>query len=117
MRRADGRPYEAATLLARQRRDNHAAAILAAARSLGRLPTLGPLLRADLLSAAINCSISGGGADSECDSASLDEETRRLPDPGRNLKVLLSVADSGRASDQWALLIKLAEQPELGSAG
>ena len=112
--RADGRPYEAATLLTRQRRDNHCSpAILGAARALGRAPTLGPLLRADLLSVAINCSISGGGAELESDLVALDDETRKLPDPSRNLKVLLSVAELSARADQWGLLTRLAAQPDL----
>jgi hypothetical protein len=112
--RASGRAYESAALLGRHRRDNHCSpAILGAARTLGRSATLGPLLRADLLSVAINCSISGGGAELTSDLLALDDETRKLPDPTRNLKVLLSVADLAVRSDQWGLLTTLAGQPEL----
>ncbi|MFO0759626.1 MAG: hypothetical protein U0359_24245, partial [Byssovorax sp.] len=112
--RASGRSYDAAALIARQRKDTHCSpAILAAARSLGRNPSLGPQLRADLLAVAINCAISGGGGEVEADLLAIDGETRKLPDPGRNLKVLLSVADLAVRTDQWALLGKLAAEPDL----
>jgi hypothetical protein len=111
--RADGRLYDAAILLTRQRRDNHCSpAILSAARSLARSPILGPFVRSDLRSAAINCSIAGGGPELAADVMALDEETRRLPDPTRNLKVMLSLAELAARTDQWELLTTLSSQPD-----
>ena len=111
--RADGRLYDAATLLTRQRREGHCGPrILAASRALGRAPTLGPLVRADLLSVAVNCTAAAGGADVSADLLALDAATRALPDPARRLKVLLSVAELATRTDQFALLDQLASQPD-----
>jgi hypothetical protein len=111
--RAEGRTYDAAILLTRQRRDNHCSpAILAAARSLGSSSILGPLLRSDLLSAVINCSVAGGGPELASDVLALDEQTRRLPDPTRNLKVMLSIAELAVRTDQWELLTRLSSLPD-----
>ena len=111
--RADGRLYDAATLLTRQRREGHCGPlILASTRALGRSPTLGPLVRADLLSVAVNCTAVAGGPEVAADLLALDTATRDLADPARSLKVLLSVADLAARTDQWALLGKLVEQPD-----
>jgi hypothetical protein len=111
--RASGRLYDAATLLTRQRREGHCGPlILAAARALGRSTTLGPLVRADLLSVAVNCTAAVGGPDVAADLLALDAATRALADPGRSLKVLLSVADLAARTDQWALLDQLVTQPD-----
>src|SRR6185369_14346651 len=60
--RASGRLYDAATLLTRHRREGHCGpSVLAASRALGRAAALGPLVRADLLSGAINCTAAAGG--------------------------------------------------------
>ena len=107
-----GKPDDAAVLLARQKRPSHcSAAIVSAARALGRSALLGPSLRADLLSSAVNCTAMTGGAEVEADVLALDEETRRLPDPARNLKLLLSVADLATRTDRWETAAKLVERP------
>jgi hypothetical protein len=111
--RAGGRLYDAATLLTRQRREGHCGPlILAASRALGRPPTLGPLVRADLLSGAINCTAAAGGPEVSADLLALDAATRALADPTRSLKVLLSIADLAARTDQWALLDELVQQPD-----
>jgi hypothetical protein len=110
--RAGGRLYDAATLLTRQRREGHCGpSILAASRALGRAPGLGPLMRADLLSSAINCTAAAGGPEVAADLLALDAATRALPDPARSLKVLLSIADLAARTEQWALLDELVTQP------
>ena len=110
--RASGRLYDAATLLTRQRREGHCGpSILAASRALGRAPGLGPLVRADLLSGAINCTAAAGGPEVSADLLALDAATRALPDPARSLKVLLSIADLAARTEQWALLDELVTQP------
>lgn len=110
--RASDRLYDAAVLLSRHKRETHCSpTLLAAARAMGRAEALGPHLRADLLSAAINCSAAAGGAEVEADVLALDGETRRLADPSRNLEVMLSLADLAAKSDKWSLLTKLAAQP------
>ena len=111
--RAGGRLYDAATLLTRQRREGHCGPlILASTRALGRAPTLGPLVRADLLSVAVNCTAALGGAEVASDLLALDAATRALADPGRSLEVLLSVADLAARTDQWTLLDQLVSQPD-----
>jgi len=111
--RGGGRLYDAATLLTRQRREGHCGpGILAASRALGRAPTLGPLVRADLLSVAVNCTAAAGGPEVSADLLALDAATRALPDPARSLKVLLSIAELATRTDEFSLLDKLAEQPD-----
>ncbi|APR78143.1 Exonuclease SbcC [Minicystis rosea] len=111
--RAAGKTDDAAVLLSRQRRPDHCSATLvSAARALGRSPLFGPSLRADLLSLAVNCTAVAGGAEVDADVMALDEETSRLPDPARNLKLLLSVADLAVTRDRWASLGKLTDRPD-----
>lgn len=111
--RAGGRLYDAATLLTRQRREGHCGPlILAAARALGRSTALGPLVRADLLSVAVNCTAAVGGAEVAADLLALDAATRALANPARSLEVLLSIADLAARTDQWALLDQLVIQPD-----
>src|SRR5262249_45207378 len=111
--RADGRLYDAATLMARQKHPNHcSSAIVSAARSLGRSPLLGAGMRAALLGGALNCTAAAGGADVEADLLGMDEETRKLADPARNLKLVLSIADLSARSDRWGMLGKLVEKPD-----
>src|SRR5262249_55024856 len=82
------------------------------ARALGRSPVLGPWIRSDLLSAAVNCTAMAGGPEVEADLAQIDEDTRRLPDPTRNLRMMISLADLATRTDQWKVLTKLVEQPD-----
>jgi hypothetical protein len=111
--RAAGDVDDAAVLLARQKRPSHCSvALVAAARALGRTPELGPSLRADLLASAVNCTAATGGAEVDADVAALDEETARLPDPARNLGLILSVADRAAQSDRWETLGKLSDRPD-----
>lgn len=106
--RADGRADEAATLLARQRRDGHCSpALLATARALGRSQALLPASRADMLAVAVNCAGADGGADLEKDLLAIDKETRMLADPTRNLKLLFFVAQLALRADKPALLLPL----------
>ena len=111
--RADGKIYDAAILLTRQKHPSHCTPpIVAAARSLGRSPALGPWIRSDLLSAAVNCTAAGGGADVGADLALLDADTRKLLDPSRNLRLVFSVADLATRTDRWEMLASLVEQPD-----
>ncbi len=106
--RTGGRADEAATLLARQRRDGHCSpALLATARALGRSQALLPSARADMLSVAVNCAGADGGADLEKDLLAIDQETRKLADPTRNLKLLFFVAQLALRADKPALLLPL----------
>ncbi|MFT3771900.1 MAG: hypothetical protein QM820_41355 [Minicystis sp.] len=111
--RDSGKIDDAAVLIARQRRPSHcSAALVSAARALGRSPLLGPSMRADLLSSAVNCTAATGTAEVEADVLALDDETRRLPDPARNLKLILSVAELASRSDRWETLGKLTDRPD-----
>jgi hypothetical protein len=111
--RADGETYDAAVLLGRHKRAGHCSPpVLAAARALGRSPTLGPSLRADLLSAAVNCTAVLGGPEVKADLALLDGETRKLPDAGRNVQLVLSLAELASRTDQWEMVTQLVDEPE-----
>ena len=111
--RAEGNLYDAATLLARHRRPGHCSpAILAASRSLAGNDTLGPVLRADLYSTAINCSLPSITPELTQDLASLDAETRKLPDPGRNLDVVLFATELSLRTGRFEPLAKLASAPD-----
>lgn len=106
--RADNRADEASTLLARQRKDGHCSpALLKTARALGRSALLLPASRADMLAVAVNCAGADGGTELEKDLLSIDEETRKLADPTRNLKLLLFVAQLSLKADKPALLLPL----------
>jgi hypothetical protein len=108
--RAEGRPYDAAVLLARQRRPSHCnPTLLAAARALGRAPSVGPSLRADVLTVAVNCAPEG--TSNLDDLATLDAETTRMADPSRNLALLVFTAQLGLQRDNWQPLAHLARSP------
>jgi hypothetical protein len=110
---AAGHADDAAVLLARHKKSGQCSpTILAAARKLGRTRSLGPSLRADLLSQALNCAAAAGGQEVEADVMALDAETQRLPDPSRNLGVVLSIADLASRTDRWGLLAKLVDRPD-----
>jgi hypothetical protein len=110
--RADGRVDEAASLLIRQRRENHCSpTLLKATRALGRSPLLLPSARSDMLSIAVNCAGADGGADLEKDLFAIDEETRKLPDPTRNIKLLFFVAELSLRADKPSLLLPLVKVP------
>ncbi|WP_437718402.1 hypothetical protein WMF45_19440 [Sorangium sp. So ce448] len=111
--RQSGRLYDAGVMLARQRREGHCGpAVLAAARALGRAPSLGPALRADLLSVAVRCAAAALDASVVDDLMALDGETRALPDLGRNLKVVLFATELAVREQRWDVLSRLSKQPD-----
>ncbi len=110
--RAGGRVDEAAILLGRQRRDGHCnATLVKTARELGRSPALLPTSRSDMLAVAVNCWVPGATTELEKDLAALDEETRKLADPMRNLKLLFFVADLSLRTGKPGLLLPLVRAP------
>jgi hypothetical protein len=111
--RAEGNLYDAATLLARHKRPGHCSpAILAASRSLASSDALGPLLRADLYSTAINCSLPSITPELTQDLAALDAETRKLPDPGRNLDVVFFATELSLRTSRFEPIAKLTSAPD-----
>lgn len=111
--RAEGHIYDAATVLARHKRPGHCSpAIIAAARSLASNDALGPLLRSDLYSTAINCSLPSISPELVKDLAALDAETKKLPDPGRNLSVVLFATELSLGTGRWEPIAKLASAPD-----
>ncbi|WP_437900543.1 hypothetical protein [Sorangium sp. So ce124] len=111
--RQSGRLYDAGVMLARQRREGHCGpVVLAAARALGRAPSLGPALRADLLSVAVRCAAAALDASVVDDLMALDGETRALPDLGRNLKVVLFATELAVREQRWDVLSRLSKQPD-----
>ncbi len=114
--RADGKIYDAAILLTRQKHPNHCSpTLVAAARAMGRSPLLGPWIRSDLLSSAVNCTAASGSPEVEADLVQIDEDTRKIPDPTRNLRMVLSIADLATRTDQWKMLTRLVDQPDFVS--
>lgn len=110
--RRSGREDEAAALLARQRRDGHCSPLLVEqARALGRSQALAPSFRADMWTLVVNCG--GSGAELEKDLVALDLETRKLPDPMRNLKVLFYAADLASRTGRPELLWSLVQDPAI----
>ncbi|AKT40040.1 uncharacterized protein CMC5_041930 [Chondromyces crocatus] len=111
--RTDGLLYDAAVLLTRQRQESHCSPTLtSAARALGRAPAIGPALRADALSVAVNCTsltLADGTVD---DLLALHAETRNLPDLNRHVQVMLFMTDLAQRESRWDLLARLTEQPE-----
>ncbi|WP_433936675.1 hypothetical protein AB3662_18570 [Sorangium cellulosum] len=111
--RRSGRLYDAGVMLARQRREGHCGPlVLEAARALGRAPSLGPALRADLLSVAVRCAAAALDGSVVDDVMALDGETRVLPDLGRNLKVVLFATELAVRAQRWDVLARLARQPD-----
>jgi len=47
----------------------------------------------------------------EADLLAIDEDTRKLPDPSRNLRLVLEVADLASRTDRWGMLARLVDQP------
>ena len=111
--RADGRPYDAAVLLTRQRRDGHCnPALVAASRALGRSAALGPELRSDALTVAVNCGSAALSASVVDDLVAIDGETRLLPDLSRNLRLVLFVTDLALREKRYDVLTRLTAQPD-----
>ncbi|HLM72329.1 MAG TPA: hypothetical protein VK459_06550, partial [Polyangiaceae bacterium] len=111
--RAEGSLYDAATLLARHKRPGHCSpTILAASRGLAASDVIGPLLRADLYSTAINCSLPSITPKLTQDLAALDAETKKLSDPGRNLDVMLFATELSLRTNRFEPLAKLASAPD-----
>ncbi|MRG90464.1 hypothetical protein [Polyangium spumosum] len=103
-----GRVYDAAILLARQRQPSHCnPSLVGAARSIGRSKLLGPSLRADVLSVAVNCATLDDAALE--DLAAIDADTTSLAD--RNLALLVFAAELGLTRNRWDVLAKLAKSP------
>jgi hypothetical protein len=114
--RTDGRLYDAAVLLTRQRHESHCnPALVAAARSLGRSTMLGPVLTNDLLSVAVNCSLADPDKAMEDDILVLDADTRKMADPMRNFRLALFVAELGERTGRWGPLGRLTAQPDFVS--
>jgi hypothetical protein len=110
---AAGKSYDAAILLARQRRDGHcSAALTATGRALADLPSLGPALRSDVLSGVLGCSSAALDARTVDDVLLLDESTKKLPDPTRNMTVMLWATDVSMRSARPDLLARLASKPD-----
>ena len=110
---AAGKTDDAAALMARHKRAGHCSpAIVAAARALGRRAALGPAVRADLLSSALNCTATTASPEVADDLLALDDETRRLPDASRGLTLALSIAELAAHAGRWDLLGKLVDRPD-----
>jgi hypothetical protein len=104
LRRA-GRIDDAAVLLTRHRRQRHCSPVITAhARSLGRMRWLGPHLRADALSVALNC---GGMDNAPAVLDDLDSITSKFSSLNRNLQVVLFAARLAVARDNFAPLASL----------
>lgn len=100
--RRDGHLGDAAAILAQHRRPEHCSpAIVEHARALAREASLGVHLRADVLSAAVNCARDSGIDD---DVVLLDELTSRHSLPARNFEVLLHAALRARDGRPRALV-------------
>jgi hypothetical protein len=111
--RGEGKVHDAAVLLARHKHPDHCnPTLVAAARALGRSPLLGPALRADLLSEAVNCTAATDAPELGADVADLDAETERLPDPARNLTLVMSLADRASRTGRWEMLGKVVARPD-----
>ncbi|EYF01514.1 Hypothetical protein CAP_8075 [Chondromyces apiculatus DSM 436] len=111
--RADGLLYDAAVLLTRQRQEGHCNPVLiSAARAFGRAPALGPSLRADALSVAVNCTSASLNDAAVDDLLTLHAETRLLPDLNRNLRIVLTIADLAMQTKRWDLLTRLTAEPD-----
>ncbi|MGK3994181.1 hypothetical protein [Sorangium sp. So ce1024] len=111
--RRSGRLHDAGVMLARHRREGHCGPlVLEAARALGREPSLGPALRADLLSVAVRCAAAALDERVVDDVMALDGETRVLPDLGRNRKVVLFATELSARAQRWDVLARLARQPD-----
>jgi hypothetical protein len=110
--RGAGRLYDAAVLFTRQRLPSHCSpAIVASARELSRSPLLGPVLHTNLLGVAINCSVAAPDPGLAADFLALDDATRALADPTRNLRTLLFVTELAVRRGDYPLLEQLVERP------
>jgi hypothetical protein len=109
---AAGHTYDAAALLTRQRAEPHcSAAVLAAARRLGHSAELGPSLRADLLSVAVNCGAAELDAAAVADLSAVDDALALLPDPSRGFATLLSTLELADRTERWDVLARLVDKP------
>ncbi|MEJ7733956.1 MAG: hypothetical protein WKG00_32770, partial [Polyangiaceae bacterium] len=107
----EGKTYDAAHLLTRQRSATHcSAAVTAAARRLAGLAAT-DTQRADLLSTAVTCAAAQVDEALQRDLLALDAATRGLADRGRNLKVLLVTVDLALRSRRWEVLDALVGSP------
>lgn len=107
-----GRAYDAAALLTRQRNPAHCSpTIVAIARELGHGAGLSAELAADVLSAAVNCSV--GAIDQRVldDFVAIDGLTRDLADPTRGFTMLLFAIELALQKDEPRALAALTSQP------
>lgn len=109
----EGLIYDAAALLTRHAKRGHCAPrVVAAARALGASADLPPSMRADLLTMVVNCQSASSGPSLPEDARALDEVTKRLPDPTRNLTLSLSMGDLAVTQGRWALLGAITASPD-----
>ncbi|MCC6522432.1 MAG: hypothetical protein IT373_07210 [Polyangiaceae bacterium] len=112
--RQGGHAGDAAVLLARHREPAHCGALVAEARALADRAELGTALRADLVTVAANCAGPEASPALEADLATLDELTKALATPDRNLSIVTFAARSA-LTGQPALLAALARKPDFVS--
>ncbi|MBI4957082.1 MAG: hypothetical protein HY908_34020, partial [Myxococcales bacterium] len=112
--RQGGHAGDAAVLLARHRDPAHCGVLVAEARALADRAELGTALRADLVTVAANCAGPEGGPGLEADLATLDELTKALATPDRNLSIVTFAARSA-LTGKPALLAALAHKPDFVS--
>ena len=107
----EGKTYDAAHLLTRQRSATHcSAAVTGLARRLAGLAAT-DTQRADLLSTAVTCAAAQVDEALQRDLLALDAATRGLADRGRNLKVLLVTVDLALRARRWEVLAALVGSP------
>ncbi len=110
---SQGQVYDAATLLTRQRKESHCTpAIVAHARSLARDDTLAPMMRADLLGTAINCTLPRVDDAFLSDLGALDAAVSKTADPMRSVRVLLFAAELTSRQNDPKPLAKLVSAPD-----
>lgn len=109
---AAGHTYDAAALLTRLRAEPHcSAAVIGAARRLGHTAELGPSLRADLLSVAVNCGAAELDEAAVADLSAVDDALALLPDPSRGFATLLSTLELADRTGRWDVLARLVDKP------
>ncbi|MBI4701572.1 MAG: hypothetical protein HY744_10490, partial [Deltaproteobacteria bacterium] len=112
MLRKVGNPHDAAVLLTRQRHPQHCSATLTElGRTLSRESALEEGLRADLLSVVANCS--GDVLDDALgeDLLRLEQATRALALPQRNVAAVLFTTQMALRSDRWDALRRMTREP------
>lgn len=109
---AEGRDYDGAALLTRQRRDTHCSpALVSAARAVAAKDGLGPEIGSDLLSVSVNCNATRLTPELESDLLALDARSSKLGDLSRNLSVLVFTSNLSVHHQSYDTLAKLTERP------